>query len=169
MVAPSGVVAHPALSHRHGAADRHGRARGLAVRAHSAAIRDPPACRNGRSRAANTTWPCRRAAAPAATERHYFPLGSLTGTCGEVLATRVLPSGPEWLLRVSRRRKNFSASMGVASFGGASSMGLAGWPENSINYMRARDAACANHVRASGAGFAGFASRHAAAPLACLA
>jgi hypothetical protein len=41
----------------------------------------------------------------------------LTGTCGEVLATRVLPSGPEWLLRVSRRRKNFSASMGVASFG----------------------------------------------------
>ena len=34
-------------------------------------------------------------------------------------------------------------------------MGLAGWPENSINYMRARDAACANHVPASGAGFAG--------------
>jgi hypothetical protein len=39
---------------------------------------------------------------------------------------------------------------------GASFMGLAGWPENSINYMRARDAACANHVPASGAGFGGF-------------
>jgi hypothetical protein len=67
---------------------------------------------------ANTTWRCRRAAVPAATERHYRAAGNFTGTCGEVLTTRVLPSGSEWFLSVSSRRKNFSASMVVASFGG---------------------------------------------------
>ncbi|WP_194469165.1 hypothetical protein [Bradyrhizobium sp. CCBAU 51753] len=46
----------------------------------------------------------------------YFPRGSVTGTCGEVLTTRGLPSGLRgWpLSRVSRYKKNFSASMGVA-------------------------------------------------------
>ena len=42
--------------------------------------------------------------------KSYLGLGSLTGTCGEVLTTRGLPSGWVWLLRVSNSRKNFSAS-----------------------------------------------------------
>ena len=43
--------------------------------------------------------------------------GNLTGTCGEVLTTRVPPPGEAWLFRVSNSRMNFSASMGVASLG----------------------------------------------------
>jgi hypothetical protein len=37
--------------------------------------------------------------------------GRSTGTCRDVLVTRWLPSALVWLLRVSRTRKNFSASM----------------------------------------------------------
>jgi hypothetical protein len=50
----------------------------------------------------------------------YFPRlpGSLTGTCREVLSTIGLPSGWLRLMIVSRTRKNFSASMCVASFVG---------------------------------------------------
>ena len=41
--------------------------------------------------------------------------GNLTGTCGEALTTRGVPSGEAWLFSVSISRMNFSASMGVAS------------------------------------------------------
>ena len=44
-----------------------------------------------------------------------IPAGNLTGICGDVLTTLVLPSGWAWLLSVSRSRKNFSASMSVYS------------------------------------------------------
>ena len=37
--------------------------------------------------------------------------GRSIGTCRDVLVTRWLPSAWVWLLRVSRTRKNFSASM----------------------------------------------------------
>jgi hypothetical protein len=40
---------------------------------------------------------------------------NLTGTCGEALTTRGVPSGEVWLFSVSISRMNFSASMGVAS------------------------------------------------------
>jgi hypothetical protein len=60
--------------------------------------------------------------------RPYFPLslGSLIGTCREVLTILGLPSGWVRLMTVSRRRMNFSASMGVASlmaFSGSVSAG----------------------------------------------
>ncbi|KJC35730.1 hypothetical protein UP09_31485 [Bradyrhizobium sp. LTSP885] len=48
----------------------------------------------------------------------YLLPGSLTGTWGDVLTTRGLPS--EWvglLSNVSRYKKNFSASMGIALIG----------------------------------------------------
>jgi hypothetical protein len=45
-------------------------------------------------------------------------LGNLIGTCREVLTTIELPSGQVRLMIVSRIRKNFSASMCVASLVG---------------------------------------------------
>jgi hypothetical protein len=45
-------------------------------------------------------------------------LAGLMGTCREVLTTIELPSGQVRLRIVSRTRKNFSASMCVASFVG---------------------------------------------------
>src|SRR5579871_4916424 len=44
----------------------------------------------------------------------YFRSGRRTGTCGEVLITRGLPSAWFWvLMSASRYRKNFSASMAI--------------------------------------------------------
>ena len=52
------------------------------------------------------------------TLNYPFLLGSLIGTCREVLTTIELPSGRVRLMIVSRTRKNFSASMCVASLVG---------------------------------------------------
>jgi len=55
------------------------------------------------------------------TLNYRLLLGSLIGTCREVLTTIELPSGQVRLMIVSRTRKNFSASMCVASLVGFAS------------------------------------------------
>jgi hypothetical protein len=66
----------------------------------------------------------------------YLAVGSFTGTCGEVLTIRGLPSGWVWLLRVSNTRKNFSASKALPPENGLL-IGRGATRGHSINCARA--------------------------------
>jgi hypothetical protein len=66
--------------------------------------------------ASNTKWICNERGRQLRRPLSYFWGGALTGIWGTVLITLTLPS-EAWLLRVSRTRKNFSASMRASSSG----------------------------------------------------